>query len=51
MTLITLYATSEVNPNIVPFSYDGNHFTIESATASLENLGLTVIYSTTKEID
>jgi len=44
--IITVYCFSD--GNVIPLSYDGNHFTVDTAEASVRNHGFTVLYSTTK---
>jgi hypothetical protein len=44
--IITVYCY--FNGKILPLSYDGDYFTVDTAEESVRNHGLTVLYSTTK---
>jgi hypothetical protein len=44
--IITVYCYS--NGEIIPLSYDGNHYTVDTAEESVRNHGFTILYSTTK---
>ena len=44
--IITVYCYSE--GNVIPLSYDGDYFTVDTAEESVRNHGFTILYSTTK---
>jgi len=44
--IITVYCYS--NGEIIPLSYDGDFYTVDTAEESVRNHGFTILYSTTK---
>ena len=44
--IITVYCYS--NGNIIPLSYDGDYYTVDTAEEAVRNHGFTVVYSYTK---
>jgi hypothetical protein len=44
--IITVYCY--YNGKILPLSYDGDRYTVDTAEESVSNHGFTVLYSTTK---
>ncbi len=45
--IITVYCVGSTG-ELVPLTYDGNHYTVETAEQSVINHGFTVVYSYTK---
>lgn len=44
--IITVYCYSE--GKVIPLSYDGDYFTVDTAEESVRGHGFTILYSTTK---
>jgi hypothetical protein len=45
--LITVYCSGS-DGNLIPLSYSGKYYTVDTAEEAVRNHGFTVIYSTTK---
>jgi hypothetical protein len=45
--IITVYCVG-TSGELIPLTYDGNHYTIDTAEESVRNHGFTVVYSYTK---
>ena len=44
--IITVYCYSD--GKVIPLTYSGEHFTVDTAEESVRNHGFTILYSTTK---
>jgi hypothetical protein len=46
MRIITVYCYSD--GKVIPLSYDGDHYTVDTAEESVRGHGFTILYSTIK---
>lgn len=47
--IITVYCVG-TSGELIPLSYDGNHYTVETAEDAVRNHGFTVVYSYSKQL-